>query len=1067
MTSNENNQIKDRNLFYLSAAFLLLSGIASLTYQVTWVRLLGLSMGSTSAAISTVLAAFFTGLALGSYLAERITRHRIDNLRPYIFLEIIIGISGLVLLPVLLNLDSVMALMPELGATLPMKFVIAMALLILPTLCMGATFPVMASIMIRRQADMGLRMSQLYSLNTAGAVAGAFLSGFVFIPNWGLDGSIFIAFFINAGIVLMAVYINRSLQLPAIETASTVPPSYDRNDSNESNKSNKSNESVTENVSIKAQAPLRFQAIIVLFVTGFVAIATEVGWTKFLVIFAGTTIYGFAAILTIFLTGIAAGSWAIKSRIETMRSPQLWMAVGLILLGASLLVTRAGLSVMPNIYQAINHFPAPDIVVHGVKYGFIFLLLFIPTFIFGALFPINLSLYCGNLRGIRSRIGKAYAVNTLASIFGSIFAGFWIIPEFGTDWLLTAMAALILVLPFLFIPSITLTKWRVGIVVFAMIAFTGNWALPHLDYKKLIASVGYDDDLIAGKEHKFLFLKEGKAGVISMITFNGKQVKLQNNGLNESFIDIEDEHNSLVVESMLGLMPYFLHEDPKSAFVVGFGGGITTKALTYTDLQSIRVVELEPAVIEAGRAIVDGEIKALQDPRVQLSINDARNTLLVEEATYDMIVAQPSHPWRAGAANVFTREFFEVVKSRLNPDGIHGQWINLFNMDVTTLRALFNSYLAVFPEVISFANLKSGDFLLFGSQKKLIFDFDRVSVRFQRENISKLFAKHDIFKAEQLLWYFALSRQEIQDAVGDSPFNTDRNILSEVRLSKIIKKPTGDEDPYAFLRSHFTFDVLPYLKEQQAPQQLYKLGRYFLFWGTPKIAKMIAKQITKIDELRGRGLDYEILWRAGNLDAAIALYDQHQEWLDDTRKQQIVALVDMGRIRKAEKIIADIKDKKQRHLATAYLLYAKKEWKTLASVKPLTDDEKKWQLIGLAQQDLQRAGKQLSDLIPTGSTAAEIPQLRVLVQYFALLGKETKLDRASRQLVGAIETQTKQLSKYAEVALKAENRQWAQSILHKMGRLNSPATTMADLKEKIDKLKQQQIDIKLVDDQPG
>ena len=389
------------NLFYLSAAFLLISGIASLTYQVTWVRLLGLSMGSTSAAISTVLAAFFSGLALGSYLAERITRNRINNLRPYIILEIIIGLSGLALLPVLLNLDSLMALMPQLGSTLPMKFAISMALLIIPTLCMGATFPVMASIMIRQQQNMGQRMSQLYSLNTAGAVLGACLSGFVFIPNWGLDGSIYIAFVLNVFIVVSGLYINRNLNLPPLETDAAADADNQQDH-------------------VKDDAPFRTVALIVLFFTGFVAIATEVGWTKYLVIFAGTTIYGFASILTIFLIGIAAGSWAIKSKIETMKSPQTWMAVGLVLLGLSLLLTRAGLSAVPNLYQAVNHLPAPDFIVHMVKYGFIFVLLIVPTFLFGALFPINLKLYCGNLCGIRSRIGKAYAVNTMASIFGSL-----------------------------------------------------------------------------------------------------------------------------------------------------------------------------------------------------------------------------------------------------------------------------------------------------------------------------------------------------------------------------------------------------------------------------------------------------------------------------------------------------------------------------------------------------------------------------------------------------------------------------------------------------------------------
>ena len=103
-----------------------------------------------------------------------------------------------------------------------MKFSIAMLLLILPTICMGATFPVMASILIRRRNEVGLRMSQLYSLNTAGAVFGAAMAGFVFIPNWGLDGSVYIAFCINAFIVISGFYLNRRITLPPLETEAVI-----------------------------------------------------------------------------------------------------------------------------------------------------------------------------------------------------------------------------------------------------------------------------------------------------------------------------------------------------------------------------------------------------------------------------------------------------------------------------------------------------------------------------------------------------------------------------------------------------------------------------------------------------------------------------------------------------------------------------------------------------------------------------------------------------------------------------------------------------------------------------
>lgn len=997
-------------MFKLAAMFLLLSGIASLTYQVVWVRLLGLSMGSTSASISTVLAAFFLGLALGSYLAERITRNRIDSLRPYIILEMIIGLSGLGLLPVLLNLDSLMAAMPALGATIPMKFAVTIALLVIPTVCMGATFPVMASILIRRESEVGVRVSQLYSLNTAGAVFGAALAGFVFVPNWGLDGAIYIAFSINVLIVLMGLYLNNRIRLSPIEGLEQSTAA-----------------SATAGHELALEAPLRGRALIVLFATGFVAIATEVGWTKYLSIFTGTTLYGFAAILTIFLIGIAAGSWAIRTHLERIQRPELWMALGLVLLGISLLATRAGLTMIPPLYQAINHFPVESWLRHGVKYVFVFVLLFPPTFLFGALFPLNLKLYCGSLRGVRARIGKAYAVNTVASIFGSLAAGFWIIPDFGTDMLLTAMAFALLALPFLFIPVLPGRVAQVGIVAFAGVAILSSGVLPHLSYKDLITSVQYDEESYNGKEPDYLFLQEGKAGVISMVTYDGRHVKLQNNGLNESFIDLEDENNVLLVESLLGLMPYMLHENPKSAFVVGFGGGITTKALALSKLETIRVVELEPAVVEAGRKIVGGEIPVLKDPRVRLDFNDARNTLLVEGARYDIIAAQPSHPWLARASNVFTQDFFTLVRSRLNEGGIYGQWVNLFHMDATTLKSLLKAFYLVFPHGMTFANLDSGDLVMFGSISPVVFDYERIESRLNEPRIKQALKFHDIHGARDLMWYFALSREQALAAAGDVEPNTDTNILSEVRLSAIDYKAPAGEDPYDFLRDKYSFHVAPYFAEDVV-QRVYDLGTYYLSqWGEDDMAKFAAEQLVEAAPEMARGIEYEKLWRNFDFDEAFALYQKHESWPDRNHEQQALALNDLGRTDEAMVVVDHVKDSDLRRALHARLLFEQKRFGELAAMKTRGDGERMWQLTALARTEPVKAGKELAALV--GKLQPSLPQLRALVTYYGNIDDKAQLDRHARSIVKLQDKEIKRIRKLLEEAIKADKVERSRFLL--------------------------------------
>ena len=887
--------------FLFAASFLVLSGIASLAYQVTWVRLLGLSMGSTSASISTVLAAFFLGMAIGSYLAERITRDRTNNLKPYIVLELLIGISGLALLPILLHLDGLLALFPAIGTQPSFKFFLALTLLSIPTLCMGATFPVMASILIRRHAEVGMRLSQLYSLNTAGAVLGAALTGFVFIPNWGLDGAIYIAVALNLAIVVAGSYANRYWTLPAIEAPTVL--------------------ALTDPVPAGEDGAYRRRALIVLAVTGFVSIATQVGWTKYLAIFTGTTIYGFAAILTVFLSGIAAGSWAIRSHLEKIHAPQLWMAIGLLLLGVALIATRVGLSALPLTYAAVNHLDTMPVLQHLSKYAIVFTLLFIPTFLLGALFPLNLKLYCGTLMAVRSRIGKAYSINTVASIFGAVFAGFWLIPHYGTDHLLTFMAVVILLLSLLFLPTLKQSALRFAIFGSVVAALFAAWLAPHLSYPALIASVNYQWDLDAqkGKNPTFLFLKEGKAGVISLITYDNNIAQLQNNGLKESLIHMHDPAQTTLVETLLGLIPYMLHENPQSAFVVGFGGGITTRALTLTDLKSIHVVELEPVVVEAIRHITPSGIPALRDPRVRLDINDARNTLLVEQTRYDLIVAQPSHPWLAGAANLFTRQFWEIVKLRLNESGVFGQWVNLFKMDATTLRSLFQAFYQVFPHGMSFANLKTGDLVLIGSKQPLTFDYERIARTLKQPRIRATLGAYNILAPADLLWYFALSRDEAIVAAGNARPNTDTNIISEVRLSALTAQPTGSEDPYAFLRRSFHLDLIPYLGSNAA-DRLYAQADHYFSWGDKVLIEKVIQQLKRIDPVRGRGVEYERIWRTRSDARASALYAQHLEWPDRTHRQQVQLLTRHGRFSEARKSLQRIKDPIVREAADAEIL---------------------------------------------------------------------------------------------------------------------------------------------------
>jgi len=1002
-------------MYLVASIFLLLSGAAALTYQVTWVRLLGLSMGSTTAAVSTVVAVFFLGMALGSYFAGRISKNHTNSLFVYVVLECCIGISGLILLPILLNLDNIIATIPALSSILAGKFLITSALLLIPTLCMGATFPVMAAILVRKENELGKRIGQLYSLNTFGAIAGALLTGFVFIPSVGLDGAIYIAVICNLSIAAMGWLYSKNCHLPEME--------FNQKESSQDQPLSKIDYGKTS-------------ALIILMGTGFASIASEIGWTKYLSIFTGTTIYGFSAILGIFLMGIASGSWAIKNHLEKIKNPHLWLISLLILAGFGLLYARTGMASIPIWYEGINSTSLSGNSKQWLTYMLVFVVIFPPTFIFGAIFPLNVKLFCGDLRGVQSRVGKAYAANTVASIAGSLAAGFWLIPKFGTDSLLQLMIFAIFLLPIVVILQSDSRNKKIFVTTSCITLILFSTLFPSIDYKKLITSVAqnYEGGFDKGDMPEFLFLKEGKVSVISLVTYDNKNAKVLANGLNESYIDMEDPSKSLIIESLLAYMPYFLHNDPKSAFVVGYGGGITTRAFSHTTIEKIKVVELESAVIDASKQISNGPITALQDPRVTLEINDARNSLLVNDTRYDIIAAQASHPWLAGAANVFTQDFFQLVFNRLNDDGIYSQWVNLFRMDVTTLRSLMKAFYNVFPEGMTLANLKSGDFMMIGSKKTIMLDFEKIASAMKLKPIKAALAHEDIYAPGDLLWYFALSREEAVKAAGNITPNTDTNIFSEVRLSALYDNPTEQENPYGFLRKHYKFDVIPYLEEKSAADKLLRVGNYFLKWESPDVAFKIVTQLKNLDPVASRSMHHRILRWKFNWIKASKFYHNNGIWSDQTHLKQLEYYLDNKEWQLASDIIQSISDQKTKRTALAMELFYKNQWQTLADLEPKSIAERKWQLLGLSKFDLDAAGKEMEILIQNDSK--ELPPIRMLIQYFVHINDADKADKWSRQLAAVTNDRLQRYVKLADISLNQNNLDWNAALIGEISRID-------------------------------
>lgn len=813
-----------RRILGLATLFVIPSGAAALINQVVWVRLLGLSVGAASASIATVVAAFFLGLAIGSALARRLLARSRDALSLYLALEAAIALFSLLLLPALSNLDTLVASLPFLSEWTVGRFGLVMLLLAPPTICMGATYPVIVAWAVRSDDTVGHGISLVYAANTLGAVLGACGSGFVLIPWIGLDGAVLVAASLNAAIVAAGLITRRSLPAPRSDEADAEPQPDD-----------------------EGRAPERTAALLILAGTGFGAVASEVGWTHVLLILTGTTLYGFSAILTAYLIGIATGSFLIRKRLARLTHPAAALALGLVALALALLGTRAALTTLPDIFLALGTQDLTEPAQLWFRFGIAGAMILLPTMLYGALFPMSLTLYCGTRAQLPARIGRAYAINTVAGIFGSLFAAFIAIPVLGTNALLTGTAAGTLALAFLPWRSLP-SRSRKAVLAGSALCIGVQGLSPSFDWIRILDTVPYDEDIQAGRTPETLFLAEGRSGVIRVVSFDeGRHAKLMNNGLNESFICLEDDDHETVTESLLGLVPWLWHEDARSAFVIGLGGGVTTRALARTPLERIRVVELESEVVAAMTALGKAGEDVLYDPRIDLRIDDARYQLLVGDSNWDLIVSQPSHPWKSGASNLFTGDFFELVASRLAPGGIFGQWINLFRMDVATLRSLLGTFFDVFEHGFVLINTEAGDLLVFGSNSPLPFDRDGIARRLKRPAVARLLAREHITTPEQLLQWFALSREEAV-RIGDGAERVrDMNILPEVRLATVPMLGGGTQNPQQFIVAKRQFDLSEWMDGPQRARVLESLGWHMLDRSDEFAARRIAVQLTRVD----------------------------------------------------------------------------------------------------------------------------------------------------------------------------------------------------------------------------
>lgn len=765
MEKSENKKNSIRTTPFLLFA-LFASGLNGLVMEIVFRRELLLLLGVTHYSLGTVLAVFMAGLALGSFLCGRIIDRIIFPVRLYGILEIGVGLSGLLLIPLLPFLHGLaMKIHGAVGAagspSILLKALLAAAVLIVPTTFMGGTLPVVGKALAQGRRTAAPSLGLLYGLNTIGGVLGVLGATFWFLDKWGANITLVSVCLGNVLIGVTAFRVFGKAVRVDTEPFVEKPPKHPA----------PSAESYFSKPT--------FLPLLAFFVSGFSALSLEVHWTRILAYVIGSHGYAFGLILAGFLTGIALGSLILSSFVNKIRRPLPWLGAILILLGASsgvvslLFFNMRGLTgwLTVNAAGSWARFITLEMVV-------LFGILLVPTLCMGAAFPLVMAAVTRDYSRLGNRVGTAYALNTVGSILGASLAGFVIIPLMGISWglkvTILAPVATGLIL-FLFPENRIWFKAGAGAAAGALIVLI------------LLGPSGQSLQPLRTGE-RLIFYDESSSATVAVREDGDGTRMLSINGLDEVPVDPA----SLLTFRTLAHMPLLMHPDPRRVMVLALGGGITTGSTALHPLEQIDVVELCPPVVIAARYFSRWNHGVLDDPRLRVILQDGRNHLLTTSNTYDVITADATHPWSADSWILYTREMYRLVRSRLSSNGLFCQWIPLHWMSREDFQCILRTMRSVFPYMSLWY---TGSYVVaVGSLNPQTFDLAALGQRMAQKEIRQDLESVGIDSPESLLGLHILNEDGIDAFVGDGPLNTDDRAYLEHSAARCFGRETTPEN---------------------------------------------------------------------------------------------------------------------------------------------------------------------------------------------------------------------------------------------------------------------------------
>ncbi len=675
---------------WLIFLFFFASGAAGLIYEIVWVRQFGIVFGSTIYSAALVTGIFMCGLGLGSWLAGRWAdaRYSLDRsapLRAYGWCELAIGAWALALVPGIPWLASVAAeaasySVGEHGwywlesAGSLVRYACAALALGPVTLLMGGTLTLLVRHRIGDDlGSAGWQIGALYGVNTAGAALGCLLTDTVLVPALGLMNTQLCAVLLNAGAGLGALALARGAS-----RAPAPPPAAA--------------------LGTTAVEPAVAWAFAALALGGFAAMALQIVWFRFLIALFGPYRPVFSLLLTIILVGIWLGSHLGGALARRTSHPERFHALALLGFGlaaaAALLFAPADSSARFHaLATAAGGGPWP---LYRAVLGCALGMVAVPALLSGAAYPLANALVQKRVESVGARAGALYLGNTLGSVTGSLVGGFWLLPALGMQGTVgVVLAALALALI-----CLAAASGARGRGLAALAAAGASLAACTVAWQQL------PPDLLL------------RRSVTHSLVGRPARIAALREGVNETIVVVDSQLGATLFTNGFGMsgtsflgqrymrafvhLPVLISDRIERVMVMCFGVGNTVSAaLLHPSVKQLDVVDLSRDILEHAGHFAASNGDVLADPRVRVHVNDARHHLrMLQEPTYDLITGEPPPLPHAGVVNLYTEEFFTLVRSRLRPGGIATYWLPAFQIGEAATRSVVRAFLEVFPDAV-------------------------------------------------------------------------------------------------------------------------------------------------------------------------------------------------------------------------------------------------------------------------------------------------------------------------------------------------------------------------------